>query len=840
MAVVVALAALVPRVADDLNAQTLTGALVPLSAQRSDLMAQWRGSPSLDDASVDPAAIYLGDAEGIRLEQPPPLVDLLTPPQLVAELGFPVAIRPPVSSGYYRVTADVLVDATLGDHAQLTSGAWPAPPTPDVAPTDVVVLDDAAARMGWAIGDEPFPGLRISGTFEPTDPGDKRWQHDPRGVRYAELVDPNLGTELVTAVFLDPSALAVGAMGERPQIQYRLWYGVDLDTAARGGTDLGLLAQQLTGMLTRSHTLPGDDPVPPVDMRLFSELNDALTAVGIQQRTLTSLVVALAIGPLSIALLVAAVACRAVSQRRSDSTALLVARGASQEQLRRQAAAEASGLALVAGVAGQVVADVAFPRPGMAWQWGVTAGVAAALAVGATALLSGAGSVRVVGRRRVAVETVLVGLAVVATLLLIGRGSSDSRVDVLAATAPILLTLASTAVIWRVLPLPLRLLARGLRRRPGLAPMLGVLRASRDPAGGVVSLLAVVAGVSMAFLGVAMSGSLAATADAAAWSANGADINVSGPRMSDEVVARVRQIEGVEHVATIARLTDGAAVASVAGGGHVGVWAADRELSDVYTETPLDPGLPAELFDGSSPPAVLLGGAAPHAQGAGTLAGLGDVRFLGHPQALPGVGTQPAWALVSAEAWAEETGSPALANLALVSVADGASPDDVAAAIREQLDTAVVTTTDGRLREHGVPAAAAFGRAVDAATAVTLALMIAAVLGAESVGARARRRDLDLLAALGMGAGARRGSVMWEVAPTLVLSMLAGASLGAGLAWLLLESLDFSFITGASSATFWLDPVAMARVVGLVVVSFVAVAAIAGGRSRPVRPREDT
>ena len=61
----------------------------------------------------------------MRLAQPTPLRDLLRPPQLVAELGFPLSVTPPVDTGFHRLTFALLVDATLEDHAELVAGAWP-------------------------------------------------------------------------------------------------------------------------------------------------------------------------------------------------------------------------------------------------------------------------------------------------------------------------------------------------------------------------------------------------------------------------------------------------------------------------------------------------------------------------------------------------------------------------------------------------------------------------------------------------------------------------------------------------------------------------------------------
>ncbi|WP_353080706.1 FtsX-like permease family protein [Tessaracoccus lapidicaptus] len=773
VAVTVALIAALPRVVADLAGRATSGAFATLSAREGDLMARWRGAPAATATTTDPSAAYLEAAEDLRQAQPRPLRDVLVPPQLLGELGFPLSVTPPASSGYHRLTFAVLVDATLEEHTRLVSGAWPRPPDAGDPVTEAVVLHDAAERLGWVLGSEPLPGIRLAGTFRPTERHDRRWEQVPRGVRYAELVDPNLGTELVSAVFVDDRALAVGVSGKRPQIIHTLWYGIRADTES-AGLDAEVLAAQLTATLARTHDLTTDGRL---SIRLFSELGDVLGAVSVQQRTLTALVLAMAAGPVGLSILLVWLAAVGVGARRAAVTALVLARGASPGQLRAWALTEGVAVLLVGGFAGYAVVDAAVPGPGP---------------------VAGVGSL--------------------------------SGSDALAAVAPTLLTVAGGIVVWRLRQVVLRLLVGPLRTRRSLPGLLGVLRALRG-SGGALPLIAVLLGVSVAVVGGTLSASLDATARDAAWGLNGAPVRIAGPRMTDDVVARIESVDGVASVARVARVADAVPLQLPEQTIHVGVWAADGHLLDAYRGSPVDPDLPPALFGSADGVAAVVGGLVPQGATGGRLGSVGQVRLLGHRDLLPGIATPDAWALVSSDAWASAGGEAPTATIALVALADGARADEVASALRIQLDTAVVSTAEEQLRGRHVPASLAFTRLATATGLVTLVLMTGAILAADAVGAAARRHATARLRALGAPDRDIRLSVVWETAPGLLFAVASGIGLGLGAAALLLGWLDYGFITGARRARLALDPAWLAAVLGLVLVALAAVITTAARRA---------
>ena len=505
------------------------------------------------------------------------------------------------------------------------------------------------------------------------------------------------------------------------------------------------------------------------------------------------------------------------------------ARGLAPGQLLGWTAAEGTVLGLLGGVAALGVLGVALPDGG--WRrW--PAGLTLALLLGgvmpamhAWGARPGTRSGPGLGPRRVrlAAELTLLGLAAVSVALLVERPSAGG-LEALAAAAPALVTLAAGALLWRTHPILLRLLAGRLREGRGLAGPLGVSRALRGPGGGAVPLAAVLLGVSMAVVGGVLTTSLEATSRDAAWAVNGAQIRAAGPRMTDDVVAGMRAVDGVAAVGRLTRLADSVPLTSPGGEvTHVAVWSVDEGVPDAYRGTPLEPRLPGALADAGGPLPVVLGGSTTGASGPATLGGMGEVTIVGRLDLLPGAGTPEAWALVDSGRWLAAGGALESSTLALVSIDDGAAADQVAADLRDQLGTAVVTTVDEQLRSRLGPASQAFSRIVAMAGAVGLILMTMAVVGAESLAGGARRGSTRLLRALGAPPGEIRRSVAWEVAPGLVLALGAGIVLGIAVAGILLAGLDYSFITGAGSASLVVDPASLGTVMVLVLAAFAVV-----------------
>ena len=159
-------------------------------------------------------------------------------------------------------------------------------------------------------------------------------------------------------------------------------------------------------------------------------------------------------------------------------------------------------------------------------------------------------------------------------------------------------------------------------------------------------------------------------ADAAAWERNGADVRVRGPQMTDEVVAALRAIEGVE---AVARLRDAGTTFELSAGEDrtpVRVLLADAELSSVMPAGGPAAGPPPGLYAEGGPVPVLAGGSAPARSGPASVRGVGEVVVLGHAAELPGFRTPGSWVLISAERWEGAGRSVPAATTALVPPGD--------------------------------------------------------------------------------------------------------------------------------------------------------------------------
>lgn len=165
------------------------------------------------------------------------------------------------------------------------------------------------------------------------------------------------------------------------------------------------------------------------------------------------------------------------------------------------------------------------------------------------------------GRRRLVAEATVLVLVAGAVVALRQRGAGDgTEADPLPAAAPVLLSVAAALLLLRVFPLPLRLLARAVRHRPGPVAFLGLARAGRAPSAvvtGLPLLSLLVALVVASFGGMVLTGVLEGR-ERAALHTVGADARVAAPLgLTDGFRSRVRDVPGVRDVSA-ARLHQGA------------------------------------------------------------------------------------------------------------------------------------------------------------------------------------------------------------------------------------------------------------------------------------------
>ncbi|MGB3184686.1 MAG: FtsX-like permease family protein [Ornithinimicrobium sp.] len=661
------------------------------------------------------------------------------------------------------------------------------------------------------------------------------------------------------------------------------------DDVAALAAQLGGLTAASVGVVSASGEVGADDAAvdggqsaeddqPPsvsaLDARFITEIFGVLRELAQQQQATSSLLAVLSAGPIGVLVIVLVLGARLTVTRRRATLALALARGAAPAQIRGTLATEAALLAVPAAALGYVVANVTMPPQGSgaglagegftgAWppsEWtaadwapalvALLVGLAPSLAlliVPATPSLrttrSDLGAAVGRGRARVLMEIVVISLAVIAVWRLMDRGlvgaspadgaadsstalaEADVGVDLLVAATPVLLALAAAAMTLRLYPIPLRALTRVLASRTGLSGFLGASRALRDPAGGLVPALAVIVGISVAASSAVLASTISEGAERAAWEANGADIRLSGPRVTDDLVETLR---GVPGVAEVARLSESARPIAVSGAGvdarSTTVYLVDDELADAQDAAPLVSPLPEELYDASEGLTVVSGGELNPSDGEIDLGGVGSAVEVAHIDALPGVAPDSAFLVASRSSWEAAGGSVPIGNLVLLSVSPTVDREEVAEAVATQVPNSRVETPQARFDAFTeAPVTAGLGQMSNAAVALTLGLTVLAIVLVQAIGAPGRIQLLALLRTMGTRPRQARSLIAWELAPMLVAASIAGGALGLSVPWLLAQAVDLRGLTGSpTQPEMALDPVSLALMAVLVLVVVIA------------------
>jgi putative ABC transport system permease protein len=591
------------------------------------------------------------------------------------------------------------------------------------------------------------------------------------------------------------------------------------------------LLADLRGFASTAQPMPGAGGFgPPLSFQagLIPTLESAIA----QNHALVSVLAMLVAGPIGVALAVLVLGCRLMHENRRSALDLLAARGAAPGQLR-------SVLGLEGLLAGLVPAALGA---------GIGLALAAALLSGATpaasllvipvvlaivpAAVGAAAATRSRGRERAdapsrrsrwrpVVEAAIVALAVLATGLLVLRGTdATAQIDPLAVAAPLLLALVACILTLRAYPLALRTVLARERARPGFLGMLGAARALRDPATGVAPVLALIVGVSFAVASAIVLSMVQTGALDAARATAGADVQLEASRFDDEAVATVEAQDGVEAVAQITLLRS-AQLKVDDRLTRVSLYLVDRAQLD-RVQQGFPPIVPPDvtLGDGSGAPRLLFSEEEAARTGAAELPVhivKSDAEFAGSVREAVPFTSSTSWALADA-AYAEQISddTPIPVRL-LVRVAPDADPAAVADELREALGDLVRVTTlaDTLAAAYADPAFAGLRIALIAGVVVCAVLSAVAVVVTLVLGARPRRRILALLQTLGAAPRTGRGLVVWELAPAGIAALIVGGLLGALMPLLLASVVDLRpFTRGVQAPPYSVDPLIVLLTVG--------------------------
>jgi putative ABC transport system permease protein len=458
---------------------------------------------------------------------------------------------------------------------QLVEGRFPAASTMQVpsavddpaAPRTVLELEVAmpvvsAAALGMKVGDEltvrsdptdrlsaatdRFLAIKLVGTIRPIDPQDPAWFNDPSLEHFAlRSPSPLVQIQDVTALASTDAypALFGETAGEFAITPFRYTWRYTVDPAL-------LDARRADGLLADLRRMESVFPAaggrtagesPTLQSALLRIVGDYVT----RWHSVVAVLAVVATGPAGVALAALGFVCSLAAGRRRPSLALTRARGGSVGQLFVSAAAEGALLAVPAGGAGVAVAIAIQPSPNV----GASIAIGILVVGAAIVMLVGAAWPRAVdvtrparpirpsrGRaiRRLVVEGVVIGLAVLGVVLLRQRGVEAASAagdlagpDPLLAAVPILVAAAVGVLAVRIFPIPMRLAGFVASTRRDLVPFIAMRRLTHGGATRVLLVLLAAAAVGV-FTATALL-HVDEAADAIAWRATGAPFRIVGP-----------------------------------------------------------------------------------------------------------------------------------------------------------------------------------------------------------------------------------------------------------------------------------------------------------------------
>jgi len=864
--VLAAIAAGVPVALTALGDSAVRAAAHALAPGERDLEATASGvpqaGPGATDLPDDVAAVWgRWDAriESIRDDIGDPLESLLAPAEYVTRMEIEI----PVAGGDGHNSVALALDPRLDERAVIAEGSWPSPASTDqnwspmAEPLEVAVSVRTAEELEWAVGevrgDLPDAGgmivlpLVLTGTFEAAPGSEDYWYHVPSVLTPRMWVDTRGERHVEATGFLHPAALAMFQGGPATT---SVWYPFAADRMS--ASDAPRVLQQLREFTANSHTVgsQSDGIGGVISLTFRSAAMAPIETALATSRAMAAVIAITASAPVGVAIAVLALACRIVARDRRGALALLAARGASPGQSRRMLAAHGVVFGAIPAVLGGAVvwaiaAAVRIPLTPLSLVGPLVVAALPALMLACTPPPPAGLREEVpaapspLGRRlRFAVEAVVVVVAVLATAALISGslagarvGSTGSRAagagaDLLVAAVPLLWGLVGCVVALRLYPVPLRALFARLRRGPGLVGFLGAARSLREPAAGVAPVLALVIGMSSAVTSGVLLGSIQHGIDTTAHTEVGADLQIARADLTPDMVAQLREIDGIAALAPLSSLPS--------------VYVrANRDLS-VMTLLLADPDelraaqdsahplLPADADiaarDSGPIPVVL------SARGSSGVDDAEEITIEGEAAQVQGIGEasapagiSPTWVLVDAEYQDRLAGRlvPATTS-ALVALTPGTDTGAVEAAVREIVgEQVLVTTPAARAHELSTGTGAFAIRVALIAATVGVALLGAlTVLLTLALGSRGRDRIVALLRVLGAPPRSAGALVAWELWPGVAAALVVGTAVGLALPALLLATVDLSAFTGASAPGYHLDPLLLGgAILGFLVVT---------------------
>jgi putative ABC transport system permease protein len=744
-------------------------------------------------------------------------------------------------------------------------GAEPAEPGDQDPVTDVAVIEVALSveslrRIGLEVGDTwmlrpdstdrlvgragvPQDGaVDVVGAFEPTDEGSEFWLDDTALIRPSFRRSGDYDLVDMTALVAPEAYAAMLSATSINHFPFRYTWRFFIDRERLESEQVPQLVRDLR-RLEGTYASTGGVGVEGGTI-LRSGLLSLLESEQARWSSAAAVLGVVALGPAAVGIAALALIGLFVMQRRRSSLALGRARGASSGQLIAAVALEGLVISLPPAI---LAGGLAFffvpsgPRLLTIAAAGLVAAITTLLLVGAgaeTAIGSPRGPgrdvaiVRRPGPRRLALEGLVVGLAIVGAYLLrergVAGGSSTTELagaDPFIAVVPALAGIAAGIVAVRLLPVPMALLSRVAAFRRDLVPVLALRRVTRGGTSGAVLIVLMTVATIGTFAGATLV-HLDRAAEAVAWEEIGAPYRLSGagplPRGMDpttwpgvQVAAGQTEISAVvqDRFLPLQLLAIDAAKYEQIVGGTASLGLPPEMLGE--SPMPLPAIVSPHLTTGSK--AIPVGGTFTlPIEGYGVTFRIVEVR-----DSFPGMSANQPFVVASRDQIRALRGGAGL--LPTTAYYLGA-PESAAAGLRRALlhdapDARLESRTERTASIQTAPIIRALVAGVGVAALVAFAYAALAVSAALALAGAARAIEVAHLRTLGLTRRESVGLVVVEHGPTIVVAFAVGAALGLGLFALLRDGLGLAALVGSQlEVGIAIEPLQLAAVLVAIVI----------------------
>jgi putative ABC transport system permease protein len=603
-------------------------------------------------------------------------------------------------------------------------------------------------------------------------------------------------------------------------------------TAALEGT----VNSELIALAGHSARLAGNSGA---QLGVVSEYSLALADFPARERATVAQISLVAAGVLGVAAAVLLLVSRMLVLRREADLALERARGASLASMFLRALLETVLAGAIGVLLGLAIIQLALPGPFVEPLLVAFVLVVAGFAVPVQTVLLVRGTwtgrkvpanqsdradlERGARARRIAVELTIVALAVAAVVSLATRGLLETQtngVDLLLASAPLLVAASITIIALRIYRFPLMLGIAAGRRSTGALGLLAAVRAQRSIA--VLPLLALTLAVALAVGGGLLASTVSAGQETASWQRIGADVRVHAVTTPAQVsttgaspgvtgVTAIRSEDGIQF-----RLTGGTNFGTLvavnpgfagfvqqlpAGGASASGIVALRNLSaSTSASAPLPVVVDRDFADQISSSNI------------GMYVGLTfvPIRVVGVTDFSPSGYLSAPFVFVDRAALSARLPRAITTNILLVNGPGAASAVRALGVAKSDIQTRAQWLS---ARQH-LALVSGVNQAISLATIATALLAILALVVTVLSGARERGRSLALIRTLGLPARLGWWLALAELAPVLVAALLGGIVAGVGIVLLLEPAMGLRELAGGLGNP--APTVSLALIVGLV------------------------